>query len=773
MSTKLLATLAVLLLVSACESADAIQTQNAIKKTPESPRYTLPGQRGFEEMTSGDSADRARFCDEAEATDQVASMIEEPIIPDVSVGGVPLWGENGEPILSDDLLGSPDDGKFCDPGVKAANAFGYGPLNEIIVFFDQETRLVEDIQVNAAYRGVLTGKVKHDGKTEEVFIRTRDKVRIGGTGDRGGRELTEYSSSAQQANRTSSWLNHRNITLIYSMIRQTFFDGEELASNYDCVAERRCDVIYNSSDEESPQQTLVVFQDSGVTLVFSPEGQVIYVIASPVRKATFELTGAVSLGDGAVVAPVLQSGSLDGCVIDLGTLTTWGDFKSRCIVDDGRELARANYDVHTQRDGVTVEFDGVSLDFMRKTSEAPVFEDGEPPNDSDKLYSLTYTRSFPAASAQFVALNLALEYVARLKEHLAAHLSPMTPPEHPFANFEIAIPDLSTTPQRLGELEFIGESGEPESFVAAVVAAIRETYANLPDEQKAMVDPAGVTELALIEPFVGTVMSALSFGQSDRPDAFTVFQSTDNARWSIGMSHFLQSGTAYRLTVQYSLYFGAVTAVTIERGTSEVDELFSAVAQAAVAQGLTQSPYFDARLSSSRLIWNPYRLGGEGITVGEADRKNDMLSVKLENMASGGQLELKVPGARIEDRAGFLRPLRGQRSEFVPSHQVALAGKETILIFHVMPDGTIGRVQQNQFKAPMALCPGLRLGYGDDVRAWVDAWHAAVGDSAYQNCELVFHTSPDGHVLSGVSSLANKIEFGTVAGRAVNVAVWR
>jgi hypothetical protein len=776
MSTKWLAALALLqLVVSACESADTIQKQNAIVETPKSPSYTLPGQRGFDQMTEGDSTGRARFCDEAEATQQVAKMIEEPIIPDVSIGGVPLWGEDGEPMIADDLLGTVTDGKLCDPGAKAANAFAYGPLNEIIIFFDSETRLVEAIQVNTAYRGVLTGKVEHDDVTDEVFIRMRDKVRIGGSGDQGGYELTEYASSARQATRTNSWLNHHNVTLMYGMIRQTFFDGRELPPDYDCVAERRCDVIYASSDEESPQQTHVAFQDSGIEIVFSPEGQVLYVIGSPVRKATFELSGVVSLGDGATLAPILQSGSFDGCLVELGKNTTWADFRSSCIPDDGgRELARANYDVHGQRDAVSVEFDGVTLGFLRKTSEEPIFEDGESPSDNDKLYSLTYTRTFPAASVQFVAADLAVQYVARVQQSLAASLSPDAPPDHPFAALAIPVPpDLSTRPQRIGELEFIGESGEPESYVAWVVQAVQDTYASLPPEQQAMLDPAAVTELALIHPFVGAVMSAFSFGQSDAPEAFTVFRSTDNYRWSVGTSHFLHGGAAYRLTVQYSLYFGAVTSVTIERGTSEVDELFAAVTAASVARGVTDAPYYDARLASTRLTWNPYRLGGDGIVVGEADRRDDMVKVELQNMASGGMLELQVPGVRIEDRAGFLRPLRGERSEFVPAHQVTLAGKETVQLFHVMEDGTIGRVQQNVFKAPMTLCPGLRIGYGDDVRAWVDAWHAAVGDSAYQNCELVFHTSSDGHVLAGVSSIANRIQFETVADQAVNVAVWR
>ena len=278
MSTKWLALPATLLFILACEDADSIEAPAKIQKPAQLPRYTQPGTRGFDETTEGDKTGRARFCDEAEATDQVARMVQEPIIPDKSVGGVPLWGKNGAPVVVDDLLGSPDDGKFCDPSGTYSNAFAYGPLNEVTIFFDPETRLVEDIQVNSAYRGTLTGKVKHGDETEEVTIRTRDKVRVG------SRELTEYASSAQQSRRGNSWLNSGSITLLYGMIRQTFFDAGPLEPGYDCVAERRCDVIYNSSDEETPQQTLVVFQDSGVTLVFSPEGQVLYVIGVAPRQ---------------------------------------------------------------------------------------------------------------------------------------------------------------------------------------------------------------------------------------------------------------------------------------------------------------------------------------------------------------------------------------------------------------------------------------------------------------------------------------------------------
>lgn len=779
MPTKWLAALT-LVLVFACEDADSIQQTSAIETNPESPTYTRPGSRSFDQVTEGDSTDRARFCDEAEATEQVAKMIEEPIIPDVSVGGVPLRGPTGDPMEADELLGRPEDGKFCDPGGRYANGFTFGPLQEIAVIFNEETRLVESIQVNSAYRGTLQGEVEHEGKREDVLIRTREKIRIG------GRELGEYASSAQQASRRNSWLNHQNITLVYAMIRQTFFQGEPLEPGFNCVAERRCDVIYRSPDEETPQTTTLVFQDSGVTVQLSPEGQVLYVVASPVRKATFELGGVVSLGEpaaapppdapeGAVaigtVAPVLQSAVVEGCTIDLGADMTWGEFRTKCMPEGAeRELARASYDVYAQRDAVSVAFDAVMLSFLRPTSTEPVFEDGEPPADSDKLFSVQYVRGFPAPSVQFVAARLAADYAARLQAHLAASLPPDAPPEHPFAALEIPVPpDLSTEPQRIGPLSFIGESGAPQSWIAWVVAAVQELYASLPEEQRALVAPGAVTDVALINPFVASVLSAFSFGRSDDAASFTVFQTTDNARWAVGISHFKQNNTSYRLIVEYSLFFGAVTAVTVQRGESEVDSVFSALA---AASGVPDVTYYDLRLAGPMATWNPYRLGGDGILVGEPNRKNGTLSVQLAR-PEGGPLMLSVPGALMSDRAGYSVPLRGEREEFVAAHSVSLGGKETSLLFHVLPDGTIGRMQQGRFKGAYSLCPGLAIGFGDDVRAAISGWQAALGDANYQNCELVFHYTQDGNVLTGVSSISNRIQFETVAERATSVAMWR
>lgn len=739
--------------------------------------WTEDGSRGFDGFTGGDSAGRARFCDEAEATSLIADLVDEPLVPDVSAGRIPLWSPDGQPLHADALLGRPSDGKFCEPTETYSDAFVWGPTQELIVFFNEETRLIEGVMAYQSYLGSMRGSVRIGDTTEEIVVRPRERVTIGGV------ELDEYSSRAEAASRPRSWLNRQNVTRIYGMVRQTFFGDDPLPAGYDCIAEQRCDVIYTATDETVPQDTFVDLSDSGVQLRFTPDGHLIFVYLQPVRKADFELFGELSFGErgSSVVAPRFASESVDGCDVDLAGSMTWAQFREGCVTAE-RTLQRANYDVAGQRDSVSVQFDGMTLDFLRP-SENGVFEDGERPADSDRLHSLSFTRSLPAVVPQFVPRTLGDDYLVRLRAHLAASLSDDASESHPFANFVIPPePTLANDPQRIGELLFTPMGGAPTSWVPTVLARVRAAYAALSDEERAQVDPDALTDTALIEPFVATVMSSFSFGQTDAPTSFRGFRTTDDERWVIAFGSFVQGDEPYRLVVQYSLNFGAVTAITIEHGGSGVDEVFGSVNQAVwPAVGGVAPTYYDVRIAVEQLAQvNPFALGGGGIEVGSPDRTLDTLEIALVlGEGAEGRIPLVVPGTSIEDRAGFLRQLRGERWEFVPAHEVFLLGKETLQVFHVLADGTIGRVEQRVFKGRPTLCTDptrrapLRIAFGDDVRRSVERWRRIVGDDTYQSCELVFNYSDDGSVLNSVASLTNRIQFTTIAGRATTVALWR
>jgi hypothetical protein len=130
----------------------------------------------------------------------------------------------------------------------------------------------------------------------------------------------------------------------------------------------------------------------------------------------------------------------------------------------------------------------------------------------------------------------------------------------------------------------------------------------------------------------------------------------------------------------------------------------------------------------------------------------------------------------MDDRAGFLRQIRGERSEFVTAHEIRLAGKETQLLVHAAPDASgalqLLRVEQSTYKGKAQLCSGLDVAYGDDVRRKVEAWHQGVSAEEYQGCELVFNYSEDGNILLSVASLKNRVSVGVVAERAVSAATW-
>ena len=89
--------------------------------------WTPEGDKPYESRSGGDSVGRALFCDEDVAEAQIQEMVVAPIIPDDSVGGIKLLDEEGKPYIADILIGSPDEGKLCDPTGTYADAFVWGP----------------------------------------------------------------------------------------------------------------------------------------------------------------------------------------------------------------------------------------------------------------------------------------------------------------------------------------------------------------------------------------------------------------------------------------------------------------------------------------------------------------------------------------------------------------------------------------------------------------------------------------------------------------------
>ena len=646
---RILAVLTAVGLVACEDGPEQIFTPNEGNTASQNGYEALPNffQEGVKEFDTsagvGDSVERARFCDVKENDDQLKKMVVEPIKPDLTLGGLPLWNPNSGPVHADDLIGRPEDGKFCDPTVWS-NALSWGPTNEIIAFINEETKLVESLMATGSYLGTMDGQFTgKDGNKVDVKVKLRERITIGDL------ELNQYASKADQATKAASWLNNRNISAMYRMLRETWWQ-EQTDESFDCVTAQVCDVIYTVADQSVPQVTAIVFQDSGVILAFSPEGHVLQVEITPVRVAPFEASATFKfLSAAGTTSPTFTSIARPSCSLDLATGMTWGEFKSQCI-DDSKSLSRATYNVDTQRDSANVSFNGITLRFLH---EGAPLKDGQVPDDADVLFGINFTRSLSASVDEFRASALAAGYKAKLEARLKALVA--ADPTHPLNNLSVAIPaTLSSQPQRIAELEYVDEKGAPGSWVPRVVSDVQAAWAQLTPPQKAAARPAN-DQIWLLEPFVEAVIEAFSNGAYQAPFSFKGFRTTDDRRWVIGMGHYVQNGIRHRVEVQYSLNYGAVTSVLVDQGGSKVDQVFDGWND--FLRGPGASPYYGinvsqvpARVQSARA--RRYWHRGEGCRPEAGDARHR----GLPPGCPGGprrRRTLTVPGTSIADRGGY------------------------------------------------------------------------------------------------------------------------
>jgi len=726
---------------------------------PASPDVFVAGDsKGFGDSAAADEVGSAKFCAETEESALSQEMVVQPIVPDVSAGGLPLWAASGGVLYADDLLGARTEGKFCNPAGTYANAFTWGPTDEVILVFDQETHLVTGVLVTQQYLGAMQGTFREvDGTAVPVVAKPRERLSVG------GQSLDVYASRAQALTETRSWLNPVNVTKLYRMVRETFFAAEPLPADFDCVAAQICDLVYTSANEDTPQDTTIALQDSGISIAFTPEGYADSVYVRPVRSAPFENGGTLAFGaaDAAQMGFGFQSQFREGCTLDVDSALSWTDFQSRCIASgDERALERVNYNVDTARDAVAVEFNGMSLSFMHD-SALPLLENGERPSPTDALYSVGFSRLMPAPVAEFRPLTLGTSYKARLEQRLRDSIvtaDGVVPANHPLASYALTVPFTADEPQRIAELL----TPDGVSWLPTVIDEVAALYASLTPEQKAVVDPRVTDPIYLLEPFVDAVLSAFSHGETDAAGAVKAFRTSADKRTSVGLSSFRRGGVAYRLGALYSLNFGAITTVQVSRGESIIDRVIDEGRGASPT-----TPYFEAE---QMLAGTLVSLGSSGFAVDSADRQKETLSVTVSGLAAPTQLE--VSGFPLEDVSGYLRQIRGERFEFVPSHQLNLFGKETALVVWVREDGSIGKVEDRQFKGQLELCPGLPIAYGDDVQRELLAWEALVSPSEYRDCDLAFNYSENGNVLADITSIGYRRSFALIDGRAVTASVW-
>src|SRR5688572_18828305 len=97
------------------------------------PPFVAGDSKGFDDGAAQDDIGSAKFCAETEESALAQEMVVQPIVPDVSAGGLPLWSAAGGAIYADDVLGARAEGKFCNPTGTFADAFTWGPTDDVIL----------------------------------------------------------------------------------------------------------------------------------------------------------------------------------------------------------------------------------------------------------------------------------------------------------------------------------------------------------------------------------------------------------------------------------------------------------------------------------------------------------------------------------------------------------------------------------------------------------------------------------------------------------------
>ena len=82
--------------------------------------------------------------------------------------------------------------------------------------------------------------------------------------------------------------------------------------------------MYTTPNQETtPQDSFIIFEDSGIQLRMTPDGYVTFVYAEPVRVAPFEVSSEIDLGEDTfdpTLRGFLSQGVIGWTQVDLGRI---------------------------------------------------------------------------------------------------------------------------------------------------------------------------------------------------------------------------------------------------------------------------------------------------------------------------------------------------------------------------------------------------------------------------------------------------------------------
>lgn len=672
--------------------------------------YQADGQQPFEFKTSGKQEGTAKLCEGDEQKERWSKMIKEPIIPTVGAGGLDL---RGEPVWSGMTV---DDAQqqLCQMSLLDSNLGCWGDNCELIVVFDEKTRLILALVPYLGYEGKITAG--------DYVVGINSAIQVN------GKKLVNPLSDDS--------LRALNVALL-----KAFRPEMQNAESRDCIKANSCVAeVYKT-------YKALRFLDLSMTIILEPE-------ADRVTQIGVQLKRAFAFGSADVTFPAAATGGLapmpkiaysGPCAPTLGS--PWSQISGACMGQDKPEKAQ------TQADGsgevITVDMGGLGLYLTRPSlAKNAIFPDDVKPEAADEIAAMGFFGSYEGGFVlpQGVMLQrytaALVPAVVQLVPELGQAMGPVpgdpasqTHAEALAAKLAKIVPIGDPDRVKLGaqKVEDCNVAGPCEQTTIITrtrqlaLDAVTAAGVAIPERLK---DPNFFVEL-----YLGALMATFNDDLFPTPAELRFFPADDSAEQLYAVFTRELNGERYAVRTAY------------EHVTDQLIYLFFKQAPMRTEKILWQDAslkQFDGKPGDGKFrLWNLARSPRLGL-ANKIQRTADYPDLRKATIAiSMGttQEEVLVSYNAENSLSGFGIPVKGQRDVFVPASYYGFTGN-VIAAGIWATTGIVRAVYSSAFYDKLDFC-GVKVGLWDEADAFLK--------QLPPDCEKIVGFSENGKVLTSIS----------------------
>lgn len=662
--------------------------------------YLAEGLQPFEFKTSGKQEGTAKICEGDEQKARWSKMIKEPILPTVGAGGLDLRGEPQWSGLTIDQAQQ----QLCQVTLLDSNLGCWGDNCELVVFFDEKTRLILALVPYIGYEGKLVAG--------EYEVSVNNPIQLGGK--KLGNPLSDASMRAL------------NIALL-----KAFRPEMQNPESRDCIAANSC------TAEVYKTYKALRFLDLSMSIILEPQSDRVTQMGIQLKRAFAFGSADVTFGTGGTVAglaPMPKIPYSGSCSPTLGS--TWDHVAKNCIGADQPEKAQ------TQADGsgelVVVDMGGLGLYLTRPSLKADaIFPDDVKPEAADQIAAMGFFGSYEggfklpqgAVLTRFFASvvpevsKLVPELAGAQGDALAAALAQIKPLGDP-ERVKLGAQKIEECPA--------GGACQQGTLIARtrqlVLDAVQAAGVPIPDRVK---DPNFLVEL-----YLGALMATFNDDKLPTPAELRFFPADDSAEILYAVFVRQLNGQRYAVRTAYEHVTDQLIYLFFKQGPMRPEAALWKDAE------LQQ---FDGKAGDGKFrLWNLARSPRLGLAT-QIKRTQDFPDLRMATISLklGGLAEDVLVSYNAQNTiSGFGIPVKGQRDTFVPAAFYGFSGN-VIAAGVWAQDNIVRAVYSSAFYDKLDFC-GVKVGLWDEADAFLKRLPA--------DCDKIVGFSENGKVLSSISA---------------------